>query len=78
MDRLERYEEIELLYERQDWDRALTVIADSIRGADTSYKDHTVYECAEFVLDNATPDNLDLTTEFGWACKRLLHHFNIK
>lgn len=77
MDRLEQYEEIERLYELQDWDHTLTLIRDTVK-EDEDYKDHTVYECAEFVLDNATPDNLDLTTEFGWACKRLLHHFNIK
>lgn len=78
MDRLERYEEIERLYELQEWDHTFTVIADSIRGSDTSYKDHTVYELAEFVLDYMRPDNLNLTTEFGWSCARLLHHFNIK
>lgn len=77
MDRLEQYEEIERLYELQDWDHTLTLIRDTVK-EDEDYKDHTVYEAAEFVLDNATPDSLDLTTEFGWACKRLLHHFNIK
>lgn len=76
MDRLERYEEVERLYEFQDWDHTLTLIRDTIR--EIEIINYTVYEAAEFVLDNATPDGLDLTTEFGWACKRLLHHFNIK
>ena len=76
MDRLERYEEVERLYEFQDWDHTLTLIRDTIR--EIEIINYTVYEAAEFVLDNATPDSLDLTTEFGWACKRLLHHFNIK
>ena len=76
MDRLERYEEVERLYEFQDWDHTLTLIRDTIR--EIEIINYNVYEAAEFVLDNATPDSLDLTTEFGWACKRLLHHFNIK
>lgn len=76
MDRLERYEEVERLYEFQDWDHTLTLIRDTV--IEIEIINYTVYEAAEFVLDNATPDSLDLTTEFGWACKRLLHHFNIK
>ena len=76
MDRLERYEEVERLYEFQDWDHTLTLIRDTV--IEIEIINYTVYEAVEFVLDNATPDSLDLTTEFGWACKRLLHHFNIK
>lgn len=76
MDRLERYEEVERLYEFQDWDHTLTLIRDTV--IEIEIINYTVYEAAEFVLDNATPDSLDLTTEFGWACLRLLHHFNIK
>lgn len=76
MDRLERYEEVERLYEFQDWDHTLTLIRDTV--IEIEIINYSVYEAAEFVLDNATPDSLDLTTEFGWACKRLLHHFNIK